>query len=133
MNARLYLPLFVLSLGLAMTGCDTQSTKDKSADATQQMKQDAREATVKAKEDARQAGKDLKAMASGVKEGWSEDKNALDLNTATAQQLTALGLSQKQASRVIANRPYKTRHELVSKGVLSEMEYKDIEPKVTVK
>ena len=116
-----------------MAGCDTQSTKDKSADATQQLKQDTKDATVKAKEGARQAGKDLKAMASGVKEGWSEDKNALDLNTCTDQQLTALGLSQKQAALVIKNRPYKMRHDLVGKGVLSEQEYKDIKSKVTVK
>jgi DNA uptake protein ComE-like DNA-binding protein len=120
-------------LTLTLAGCDTQSTKDKSADATQQMKQDAKEATVKAKEGARQAGKDLKAMASGVKEGWNEDKNALDLNSCTSPQLTALGLSGKQAQRIIANRPYKTRHELVTKGVLAEQEYKDIETKVTVK
>ena len=117
----------------AIAGCDTQSTKDKSADSTQQIKQESREAAVKAKEGARQAGKDLKAMAEGVKEGWNEDKNALDLNTCTAQQLTPLGLSPKQAQRIIANRPYKSRHELVSKGVLSEQEYKDIETKVTTK
>ena len=118
---------------LGMAGCDANSAREKSADTTQQLKQGARDATVKAKEGAREAGKDLKAMASGVKEGWNEDKNALDLNTCSAQQLTALGLSQKQASLVIKNRPYKTRDELVSKGVLSQQEYKDIQPKVTVK
>ena len=120
-------------LALAASGCDTQSTKDKSADTTQQIKQESREAAVKAKEGARQAGKDIKAMAAGVKEGWNEDKNALDLNTCTTAQLTALGLSGKQAQRIVGNRPYKTRHELVTKGVLAEQEYKDIETKVTVK
>jgi len=133
MTRRISIFLSAGLLSAALVGCDTQATKDKSADTTQQMKQGAREATVKAKEGARQAGKDLKAMASGVKEGWNEDKNALDLNSATSQQLTALGLSQKQAQRIITNRPYKTRHELVSKGVLAEQEYKDIETKVTVK
>ena len=133
MTTRTTTLLLSFSLALAVAGCDQQSAKDKSADATQQIKQDAKDATVKAKEGARQAGKDIKAMASGVKEGWSEDKNALDLNTATTAQLTALGLSQKQASRIIENRPYKGRHELVSKGVLAEQEYKDIESKVTVK
>lgn len=121
----------LLIFGLA--GCDADSAHEKSADTTQQLKQDAKDATVKAKEGARQAGKDLKAMASGVKEGWSEDKNALDLNSCSAQQLTALGLSQKQASLIIQNRPYKMRHDLVSKGVISEQEYKDVEHKVTVK
>jgi hypothetical protein len=116
-----------------LLGCDTQSTKDKSADTAQQVKEASRDAAVKAKEGARQAGKDIKAMAEGVKEGWNEDKNALDLNSCTAAQLTPLGLSQKQAQRVVANRPYKNRHELVTKGVLSEMEYKDIEKKVTTK
>src|SRR4051812_25019610 len=117
----------------AMTGCDTQSTKDKTADRTEQVKEASRDAAVKAKEGARQAGKDIKAMAEGVKEGWNEDKNAIDLNSCTAAQLTPLGLSQKQAQRIVANRPYKNRHELVTKGVISEMEYKDIEKKVTTK
>ena len=123
----------MLYLGFAITGCDTQSTKNKSADATQQIKQESREAAAKTKEGAKQAGQDLKAMAEGVKEGLTQDKNAVDLNTASAQQLTALGLSQKQAARIIANRPYKTRHELVTKGVLSEQEYKDIQTKVAAK
>jgi DNA uptake protein ComE-like DNA-binding protein len=122
---------FLLILTLA--GCNTQSAKNKSADDTERIKQESRDAAVRIQEGARQAGKDVKAMAQGAKEGWNEDKNALDLNTATPSQLTALGLSQKQAALVIQNRPYKSRDELVSKGVLSQQEYKDIETKVTVK
>ena len=133
MKVQRYSLALALSLGFAIGGCDTQSTKDKSADTTQQLKQDSKEAAAKAKEGAKEAGKDLKAMAEGVKEGWSQDKNALDLNTASAQQLSGLGLSPKQASRIMANRPYRSRHELVTKGVLSEQEYKDIAAKVTVK
>lgn len=120
-------------LVLSLAGCDTQSAKNKTADDTEKIKQESRDAAVRMKEGARQAGKDVKAIAQGAKEGWNEDKNALDLNTATKSQLTALGLSQKQASLVIQNRPYKSRDELVSKGVLSQQEYKDIETKVTVK
>lgn len=126
------LSLSLLS-ALAIAGCDTQTTKEKTADTTEQLKQDSKEAAAKTKEGMKEAGKDIKAMAQGVKEGWTQDKNAFDLNSATTAQLTALGLSEKQASRVIANRPYKMRHELVTKGVLSEQEYKDIEAKVTVK
>ena len=114
-------------------GCDTQSTKDKSADETQKIKQESREAAAKTKEGAKQAGEDVKAMAEGVKEGWNQDKNAIDLNAASAKQLTAIGLSARQAQLVIDNRPYKTRHELVTKGVLSEQEYKDIQAKVAAK
>ena len=133
MKVERFLIIIAVAAAFAIYGCDSQSTKDKTADTTQQVKDASRDAAVKAKEGARQAGKDIKAMAEGVKEGWNEDKNAIDLNSATPQQLTALGLSQKQASRVVANRPYKNRHELVTKGVLSEMEYKDIETKVTTK
>src|SRR2546423_8626849 len=99
-------------LALAALGCDTEKTKDKSADTTQQIKQESREAAAKTKEGAKQAGQDLKAMAEGVKEGWTQDKNAVDLNSTSIQQLTALGLSQKQAQRIIANRPYRPRHDL---------------------
>ena len=133
MTTRTTTLLLSFFLALGVIGCETQSTKDQTANDTEKIKQESREAAVKAKEGARQAGKDIKAMAQGVKEGLTEDKNALDLNSATPAQLTALGLSQKQASRIIENRPYKGRHELVSKGVLSEQEYKDIESKVTVK
>src|SRR3954464_2228681 len=133
MTTRTTPVLLSLMMLCGLLGCDTQSTKDKSADTAQQVKEASRDAAVKAKEGARQAGKDIKAMAEGVKEGWNEDKNALDLNSATAQQLATLGLSGKQAQRIVANRPYKNRHELVSKGVLSEMEYKDIEKKITTK
>ncbi len=122
-----------LLLMLSLAGCDTQTAKNKSADDTEKIKQESRDAAVRIKEGARQAGKDVKAMAQGAKEGWNEDKNALDLNTCSAQQLTALGLSQKQASLVIRNRPYKSRNELVSKGVLSQQEYNDIQSKVTAK
>src|SRR3954454_19753168 len=107
-------------LTLTLAGWDVQGTKNKRGDTTQQVKDASRNAAVKAKEGARQAGKDIKAMAEGVKEGWNEDKNALDLNSCTVVQLTPLGLSQKQAQRIVANRPYKNRHELVTKGVISE-------------
>jgi len=124
---------FCSLLAIALIGCDTQSTKDKSADTTQQIKQDSREAAVKAKEGARQAGKDIKAMAEGMKEGWHADKHSIALTRCTAQQLTPLGSSPKPVSRLIANRPYKSRPDLVTKGILTEQEYHDIETKVTTK
>ena len=68
-------------LALTALGCDTEKTKDKSADTTQQIKQESREAAAKTKEGVKQAGEDVKAMAEGVKEGLTQDKNAVDLNT----------------------------------------------------
>lgn len=82
--------------------------------------QDLKEKTAKATEDAK---RDAKAIAEGIREGWSRDK-PLNLNTATKDQLQSLpGITSPEADRMIAERPYHDREELVSRHILSKSKY----------
>lgn len=48
----------------------------------------------------------------------------VDINTATADQLKAVpGIGDAYAKRIIANRPYTSKDQLVSKGVLPQGVY----------
>jgi DNA uptake protein ComE-like DNA-binding protein len=99
-----------------LCGCtrpqNPQDLKEKTAETTAELKRDA------------------KAVAAGIREGWNRDK-PLDLNTATKEQLLTLpGLTAAQADRIIANRPYKEPGELVSRRIISKLEYDKISDRV---
>jgi helix-hairpin-helix protein len=74
--------------------------------------------------------RNAKSVAEGVKEGWNRDKERIDLNSATREELVGTGLTRTQSDRVIEHRPYASSRELLTKHVLSEDEYKQIEPHV---
>ena len=59
-------------------------------------------------------------------------EHLIDLNSANADQLTELGLSAETHERLIENRPYRTKLELVSRIVLSPDEYAAIKDRVSV-
>ena len=100
---------------VACTGQNPQDLKEKTAKATAQIKRDA------------------KAVASGIREGWSRDK-PLDLNTATKEQLQTLpGVTGSQADRIIAGRPYQQPGDLVSRHILPRAEYAKIADLIKVK
>src|SRR5579862_540986 len=110
MRIRLSLILLVSALTTLPTACtqreqNPQELKEKTAEATATLKSDA------------------KAVAEGVREGWSRDK-PLDLNHATKDQLLALpGISSTDADRVMDRRPYDDPGQLVSRHVVSKAEY----------
>ena len=61
---------------------------------------------------------DAEAVAAGVREGWSRDK-PLDLNTATKEQLLSLpGVTEAEANRVIAGRPYTEPGDVVTRRIM---------------
>jgi DNA uptake protein ComE-like DNA-binding protein len=92
-----------------------QEIREKTANATAELKQNA------------------KAMAQGIREGWSRDK-PLDLNKATEDQLQDLpGVDRKKADQIIAGRPFDDPHQLVTRRILSEGDYGKIADKVVVK
>ena len=56
----------------------------------------------------------------------------LDLNTATAAQLQRLpGITAAYGRRIIANRPYKVKHELETRKILPPAVYARIRDRVT--
>lgn len=76
--------------------------------------------------------RDTKAVAQGVKDGLS-NKKSVDLNKASKDDLASLpGISSHQADRIIAERPYANTHQLVSRHVLSEDEYAQVQDRVVV-
>jgi Helix-hairpin-helix motif len=111
--------LGVLFSGFGLLGCSTDDHKpnadevrEKTAETTAELKRNA------------------KSVAEGVKEGWSRDKRRVDLNTASRDELVGTGLTRTQSDRVIEHRPYASPRELLTKHVLSEDEYAQIEPHV---
>ena len=107
---------------LVLTGCFSCSVKQN----PQQLKEKTAETTAALKSDA-------KAVASGVREGWSRDK-PLDVNHATRAQLESLpGISAATADRIIANRPYAKRDDLLSRGIVTRREYERISDQLTAK
>lgn len=73
-------------------------------------------------------------MAEGVKEGLaSNSKTAIDLNKASKNDLLALpGITAPKADRIIAERPYADTHQLVTRHVVSEDEYAQIQDRILV-
>ena len=111
-------PLAIILLG-GLAACtpnqNSQELKEKTARATAELKTDA------------------KAVAAGVREGWSRDK-PLDVNTATRDQLTTLpGVSGPDADKMIAGRPYHTPGQLVTRHILTQSEYDRIEDRLVAK
>lgn len=65
----------------------------------------------------------------------TEDLNSshlLDLNDAAEADLRRLGLSAEALQRLIENRPYRSKLELVSRMVLTEAEFSEIRDKVAI-
>jgi hypothetical protein len=110
--------LCLLTSGLSLVGCvdnhkqGPDELREKTAETTAELKRNA------------------KSVAEGVKEGWSRDKERVDLNTATSDELVGTGLNRTQTDRVMKHRPYANSRELLTKHVLSEDEYRQIEPHV---
>jgi len=103
----------------ALAGCaqpqNSQELKEKTAQATAEVKRDA------------------KAVAAGIREGWSRDQ-PLDLNLATKQQLLSLpAMTEAEADRVIAGRPYNDPSDLVKRHILPKAEYDKIADQVTAR
>jgi DNA uptake protein ComE-like DNA-binding protein len=122
---------------LLLSACsqqDTEKTKQEAAKATQQIKEGSKVAAVEMKKDANEAAKQTKAVAEGVKQGMQTPDAAININSASKVQLQTLpGVDEETADRIIAGRPYHTRDELGTKGVVSPDEFNAIKDKIAVK
>ncbi|HKU27164.1 MAG TPA: helix-hairpin-helix domain-containing protein [Candidatus Sulfotelmatobacter sp.] len=76
--------------------------------------------------------RDSKAVAQGIKDGLSK-KRSIDLNRASKPDLESLpGITTQKADRIIAERPYANTHQLVTRRILSEDEYSQIQDRLVV-
>jgi competence protein ComEA len=112
--------LWLTALALPLVGITACSHNDSPDEIRRQ--------TAKATETMR---RDTKAVVEGVKEGMRSDK-AIDINTASREDLLNLpGITQHEADRIIAERPFKNAHELVARHFVSEAEYDQISDRIT--
>jgi len=117
MNSRVSFLLVVglcLGLGAACTNQSPDQIRQKTAEETAAVK------------------RDTKAIAQGIKDGLS-NKRSVDLNKGSKDDLSSLpGITSRQADRIIAERPYANAHQLVTRRILSEDEYSQIQDRVVV-
>ena len=114
-----YLSILLLAIPLAgVTACtDHRDNPD-----------EIRQRTAEATETIR---RDAKAMAEGVREGMRSDQKAIDINHASREDLLRLpDLTEHEADRIIASRPFHDAHDLVSRRVVTESEYDKIRDRV---
>jgi competence protein ComEA len=127
MHMKAALVALVLSSGTVFfSGCTACNTKPSNPN---QVREKTAEATAELKDDA-------KAVAQGIKEGWSRptSEKPLNLNTASKAQLRSLpGITDDDADRIIAGRPYSSEHELLDRRIVSREEYRKIADSLTVK
>ena len=132
----------IATLAALLTGCTQQTatpeqTRQETAEAAKKVKEESQEAAKKVEVASDQLKDQVKAVAQGAKEGWNDDKSKtrpLDINTASEAELTSLpGIGKTEARRIIKARPFTTKHELVSRGILSEDDYLKLSDHVTVK
>jgi competence protein ComEA len=118
----------LLVLAALLGGCsqDPAKTRQEAADATAKLKPEIKQAGKELKKGAEEAGRQGKAIAEGAKQGWNSGSK-VNVNTASKDQLTALpGIDAEGAQSIIAGRPYHTREELKTRGVVSPEEYQKI-------
>ena len=101
---------------VGLTACTTKDNPDeirqRTAEATETMKHDA------------------KAIVEGVKEGMGREKT-VNINKASREDLLSLpGVTERQADRIIAERPFNNAHDLVTRHVLSEAQYAKVRDRV---
>lgn len=76
------------------------------------------------------ARRDTQAVVEGVKEGMGR-QSAVNINKASREDLLALpGVTEREADRIIAERPFADTHDLVRRRVLSEDEYSRIRDRI---
>ena len=122
---------------MLISGCsqqDTEKTKQEAAKATEQIKEGSKVAVVELKKDAKEAAKQSKAIAEGVKQGLQTPDKPVNVNSASKVQLQTLpGVDEETADRIIKGRPYHTRDEIGTRGVVSPDEFAAIKDKIAVR
>jgi DNA uptake protein ComE-like DNA-binding protein len=111
--------VWLIALAVPLVGITACSNKDNPDEIRRQ--------TAEATETMR---RDTRAVVEGVKEGMHSDK-AVDINTASREDLLSLpGMTDRDADRIIAERPFKSARELVARRVIPQAEYDKISDRI---
>lgn len=132
---RRFAVVVLASTAAVVAALGVSSCSGDSAEREKTIREEAAKAAAQAKPAVEEAGRAVKAAVDGAKEGWENGKQkTLDLNTASEDELTGLpGIGQHEARRIMAGRPYKDKHELVSKKIMSASTYDRLKDDVHVK
>ncbi|MDQ1453293.1 MAG: hypothetical protein QOK38_3159 [Acidobacteriaceae bacterium] len=133
-------------LAIALIGCTDHSTsqndqeiRQKSAEATRQVQKGAKQLAAGTKVAAARAVDGVNAVAQGVKDGVSSNKqdessDLVDINSASTASIAMLpGISISKAHDIVKGRPYRSPHALVHRGLLTQEQYDRIATKITAK
>jgi DNA uptake protein ComE-like DNA-binding protein len=141
-------PLLLCILLMVSIGCGPpnrqergERTREIAAYATKKAKPTLQWLGTKIGEASRWAAEESVALMEGVFEGWfraqppsTNRRSKTDLNKASESELLRLAdMSTSRAIKIEANRPFRSTRELVTKGIISEAEYKQIRDQVEVK
>ena len=70
-------------------------------------------------------------MQSGAMSAMHSQMSKIDINSASLDQLKAIpGVGDVYAKKIIAGRPYSTKHQLVTKGILPNGLYEKIKEQI---
>jgi DNA uptake protein ComE-like DNA-binding protein len=132
-----FLILSLIVCGVLVWGCnqqDTAKTRQQAQQATEKIKQESKVAAVELKKGAKEAAAQTKAAVQGVKDGLDSPDKPVNINSASKSELQTLpGIDEETANRIINGRPYHTRDEVGTKGVVSPEEFSAIKDKIVVK
>jgi Helix-hairpin-helix motif len=105
-----------------------QKMRDEVAKATERVKPEVQWTVRKLTQAAETLAEEAVAAVQGMIEGWNRStSDSVNLNSASETELAKLpGLTRQDARRIIQNRPYRDKRELLTKGVLSDGEYRRI-------
>jgi DNA uptake protein ComE-like DNA-binding protein len=117
-NLRLISPVLLALMFTSITACNNK----------QDNPDEIRRRTAEATETMR---RDTKAVVEGVKEGMGRDNKAININNASREDILNLpGITEHEADRIIAARPYDDAHDLVRRHIISQAEYDKISDRV---
>ena len=72
--------------------------------------------------------------AGALKGGGKETKELVDINSASLAELTAIkGISEGEAEKIVKNRPYARKDDLVSRTIMPQGSYDKIKDQITAK
>jgi Helix-hairpin-helix motif len=105
-----------------------EKTREEVAKAIERVKPEVQWTVRKLSQAAETLAEEAVAAIQGLLEGWNRSTPAsVNLNSASETELARLpGLTRQDARRIIQSRPYRDKRELVTKGVLSDGEYRKI-------